>query len=366
MATFGPFTDNDRTVHQESGSTLYRSLLNKGFTEDDIEVALNTEVAQRSFGLGTLQSDEGADPVLGIVYSGDYKHEEESGAASIADNLSNFENQDNLFAEVTHDSGERVFAAVAKTLFQDDAARSVSEALSRHRNPYNSTFHLWRRTVAELRADLKAAGVKPLPRKRDDIELAYLEHVDGKRVKRTETVGEFQMGKLLALVTDEPILIASLEHLAESAKSNALSLGSSSNPFSRGVLFFDVRDVPNATVHETYEAEQWHQDRMAEAADAIQELEESGSLYAIRPSHFTGEVIGRPHSENGGVFYFVNYSPRRGKQLHGWMSIDDLHKIAAGEITHDTLEARDDEWREWSEKEGSMSRHSESGIHRIS
>lgn len=366
MATFGPYTDHDRTAHQESGKTLHQALINKGFTEDDIETALNTETVQRSFGLGTLDTNKDEAPVLGIVYSGDYKHEEEAGAAAIAENLAKFENQEDLFGEVDHDSDVRVFAAVAKHLIQDDAARSVSTALSRHRNPYNSTFHLWRRTVAELRADLKAAGVKPLPKKRDDVELAYLEHIDGKPVKRTETVGEFQIGKLLALVTDEPILIATLEHLSESAKANALSLGSSSNPFSRGILFFDVREVPNTTVHETYAEEQWHQDRMDEAADAIQALKESGSLYAISPSRFTGEVIGRPHSTDGGVFYFVNYSPRNGKQLHGWMSIDDLHKIAAGEITRDTLAARDDKWREWSEKEGSLSRHPNSGITRIS
>lgn len=366
MATFGPFTDNDRTAHQNSGATLHQSLLNKGFTQDDIDTALTTETPQRSFGLGSLDVGDAADPVLGIVYSGDYKYEEESGSAAIAENLANFENQANLFAEVENESGERVFVAVAKMLMQDDLARSVSSAISRHRNPYNSTSHLWRRTVAELRTDLKKAGVKPLPRKRDDVELAYLEHVDGKKIKKTETVGEFQMGKVLALVTDEPILIAALEHLAGTAKANALSLGSSANPFSRGILFYDVRETPNSTVRETYEAEQWTQDRMDEAEDAIQELKEAGSLYAIHPSSFTGEVIGRPGSTDGGTFYFVNYSPRNGAQLHGWMSIEDLHKIAAGEITRDTLEDRDDEWRAWSEKEGTLSRHTDSGIVRIS
>lgn len=125
-------------------------------------------------------------------------------------------------------------------------------------------------------------------------------------------------------------------------------------------------ETPNSTVRETYEAEQWTQDRMDEAEDAIQELKEAGSLYAIHPSSFTGEVIGRPGSTDGGTFYFVNYSPRNGAQLHGWMSIEDLHKIAAGEITRDTLEDRDDEWRAWSEKEGTLSRHTDSGIVRIS
>lgn len=343
MATFGPFTDQDRTAHHESGQTIYEKLLTKGFTDEQIAKVVNHETASREIGVGWLShTDDDELPALGIVYNGDYKHEEERGSEMIGSALKNFANQDQLLS-VEVAEGIAVASLSYSPIREDARHQGVrAAALARHRSPFNSTFHLSRKPVADMRAALKSAKVSPLPRKRDDVELSYLEHVEGRAVKKSVSVGQFQTGDVLVMVTDEPILVAILEALADTAKANALALGSSANPFSRGILLYDVRDVSNELVERTRQADEWHDSKMNLAADAIAKLKESGSLYGIHPSEFSGKVVGRPDSENGGTFYFINYSPRRGDQLFGWMTIEDMYLIADGTLTRDDIDARRD------------------------
>lgn len=349
MATFGPFTDNQRTEHLEAGRTVFRTLLSKGFTETQIAAAVEREVAMQEIGLGYLaKTDNDEDPAIGITYCGDYKHEEERGSELISKALQNFSNQKRLVA-IDVEQGVATVSISYSPVVRDDASyqRTRLTARLRHRSPYNSTFHLRHLKVADLRTALKAAKVSPLPRKRDSLELSYLENVEGKAVQKSVSVGEFQRGNVLVIVTDEPILVTALEALAVAAEGNALALGSSANPFSNGILFYDVRDVANTLVEKTRLAEEWTASKMNLAGDAIEKLEDAGTLYAIHPSEFTGTVVGRPHSGNGGVFYFINYSPRRGDQLHGWMTIEDLYLIADGTLTNSDIEDRQKAFDDW-------------------
>ena len=111
-------------------------------------------------------------------------------------------------------------------------------------------------------------------------------------------------------------------------------MGASSNPFSRGVMIFDKRDLLKKTVDRQKAAEAYFKRQMKVVAGAEKALREQGYLYAIRPMHLKS-VVSRDDLGEGDYFY-VNYSPRGRSQVFGWFTVEELFEY----------ERRGTTWRE--------------------
>ena len=242
------YSKSERKERQKT-NTVYRQLLNRGFTHEQLWRAFKNQgsLPVCQIGLGWYEDDFGSDPVIGIIYNGDYRYEEESGIRKIAEFLNMGENQNQIaYTRVmTHDGHEYTQYCLESEdpFFSDSWDMIYQKALERHLSPYNDMGDIWQMDVKAMREELKGKVI-PLPRRRPDVEKAYAENVLGKVIKKYESIGEFNDGKVLVMMTQEPVLSATLGILFEdTVKANQLVHGSDSNPFSRGSFFYDYRDV---------------------------------------------------------------------------------------------------------------------------
>lgn len=320
-------------------NTLYKHLLDSGFSGEEIEKRFSEDTSMRQVSLSYFKEDSEDDPVVGISYSGDFRYEEEAGLSTLGQRFASKEKQKTYVFKREVD-GQPVYVFTAsEARYEDDALmRRIGEALERHRNPYNAIpWRVYQKSVKALRAELKEKGVSPLPTKRADAEREYVKHVLGQDVVTYANVGEFHYGDYLVVVVGDEVLRAALDYLVDvSVPKNALTLGSSTNPFSRGVLIFDERDLLPKTIQRQKDEEAYYKKRMKAADSAVAALKENGYLYAIKPAHLVSVVYRDDLGE--GDYYYVNYSPRGGKQVFGWFTLAELSQLADGSIAPGLLE----------------------------
>jgi len=201
----------------------------------------------------------------------------------------------------------------------------------------------WRLTVAEMQSALRGK-LKPLPRRREEVERAYLEHVRGVKPLH-EPVGEFASGRSLVLLSTTPLLTRALDLLfTDAVAANSLRLGSPFAPSSGGGLFYDERDVSVEELARQAEELKWAEERMAEASEVEQALRAVGHLYAIKPG-----VLQRASDEGEArLYYFINFYYREEvglekKSVFGWYTLDELTAIAR--VDEDFLATLEGSWR---------------------
>lgn len=187
---------------------------------------------------------------------------------------------------------------------------------------YNHKLH--RMQVAELRAQAKELGIKPLPRKKealiDAINLA--QNPDGP----DRWPCWFSDGNHLVLRAEgEGLASRVLSRLIAAADSGFLGIGSGSGAFSTGLFFYDVRDETPELRAEREAQHDWHEARMKELEPVKQRMRERGIrwFFVGKPS-----LISRKEGEGKSVRYWLNansYSPR------------DLETLAAGGSLSETF-----------------------------
>lgn len=333
-------TSNDDRTARQGTDTVYRQLLKLGFTAEDIEQAVAAGKTRENsiIHLSSHVCHGVGDPVIGIAYTGNRTGDEEEGLALMGETLWSGPDQMKI-AETIEKDGKKIFLIIPTEQNGHYAKESVDLALKRHANPQNDLGDVYRYTVPELRTMLKGK-VTPLPRKRRELEFEYAEKILGKKIVKSKSVASFYYNDTMALVTDEPIILATLEILfGNTVKANSLSYGDSRNRYTRKGFFYDRRDLSVEELTNLSTAEQWYDDRMSDVQEAIVALKASGSLYAISPSHLQS-VVSRPDLPEGD-YYFINYYPNGADCVYGWFTIEELFEVAAGELTREMIDKKD-------------------------
>lgn len=342
------FSTAEREARQGK-STIYRQLLDMGFTHEEIEAQSKVEANTQEIFLNFNQSEHGGDPMIGIGYNPDHRYEEESGIGKIIETIHSDARNDRFMGKSTikTDKGEfEVYAVLNNT---DDNSyvvskltREMNDTLKRHLNPYSryittysNVLKIRDMSVSELRAELKGKVV-PLPKRLQDLQDAYAETILGVPVKHTTDAGNLSSGQFLTMMTANPILKAILNILfTDTVAQDQIATASSSNPFSSGIAFYDARDIPTAQFEQWANEHMEYTNQMEMASEVISQLKSKGSLYAISPRRFDTPPAGRTAGNSDNLYYFINYYGSAYKNgIYGWFTLDELGKIATGELEY--------------------------------
>ena len=351
------FSDSTRNARQ-LGGTVYDQLVQQfGLASVEKDMAEKTDL--RGVSLTYINQAVGK-PIIGIAYGGDFRSEEEYGTSEIYKALEKGKNQKDLFYRKTDDAGNVGYVVVnpQKQDYRPEEIlqREWDEALRRHNQPPygNYTREIdkleFRLTTKQLRERAKAAGIKPLPPTKQKLAQAIYraEHSD-EIIPTTQSVGEFHDGRNLIIMTDNPRMLATLDKLVEAAEHDSLRMGSSSNPFSRGAMFYDERDFSVATRNTLARAEKWEAQQMKKIEGLRERLQgdrgsrgwNTNSVYALgRPQAGFDSVIrysagkdGRKVTDPADTYYFINMSRQGHKQVSGWYNREELEAFASGDWT---------------------------------
>ena len=318
---------------RQEGGTVFHQLLKNGVSEEELEARFEEETNTREAGIGYMSNSEGAIKPVGLSYGGDYKAEEEYGMAHIAKTLreGTAEKDDVLVYEK---DGFTVMAVRGERSYSwgdDDGSRQRSEAtaLKRFKDWYNwddrqLKWELERLSAADVKARLNGR-VKPAP-KTKAAAITEILKLDGGQ-KRTPAIGEFQNGSALVIVTKDPIEAKIMGSLKEAHDEGHLRVGGTANPFGRGSLFYDERDLTREFKTDLVKKEEANRYAAAYIADTKGKLEENGRLFAVNPQ------IEDPDADIREAQFRLNYSPSDHKQIFGWFKKDQLERIAAGDYS---------------------------------
>lgn len=316
---------------RQGKDTVIHQLYREGITDDDLKKVMELELNNREAGIGYLSTSEGSDMIVGVTYTGDYRAEEEWGLAHISKSLAEgtFKKDDVRFFE-KDGKGYLLIKGERSYNFEEDAKNSLKTADNRFSNyvdydERSKQFSLERKSVAQLRSEFKGK-IKPLPTKKSDLINAVLDLERPKDfVKHPQ--GEFHLGNALAIVSDNPAMIATMRHAKDAHDNGSLRVGSSSNPFSNGVVFYDERDISRDDKINLIKSEEATKAAVDYISETEKKLKENGRVYANSPR------VGPELKDVRDSKYWLNYSPKNHKQIFGWFNKDDLDKIANGDFS---------------------------------
>lgn len=177
---------------------------------------------------------------------------------------------------------------------------------------------LRRMKVADIRAELAAAGITPLPRLRGELEEAWRAWKAATADEQIAWPAYFGAGETLVFRADTGPTAKVVAALTEAAKAGTLGVGSASSPFSTGMFFYDTRDETDALVTQREAAFDEYDSRMADLAPVEAELKARGHRFYF---------LGNPSeldTDDGDVKirYFLNGSGD--PQPSGWYTLDEL------------------------------------------
>lgn len=331
--------------------SIYSRLIDLGYTHDDIMGANSPgRAGNRSAHLSVIEPD-GQDPIVGVRYTGDYRAEEEYGMGEIADGLA--DNQDSVLIDETHlgllftiiNRSVKGHYGVSKGGYyeNEDLARERVNALEhaawvlnyglsaegegRYQVKYEGTRlnkPLDQFTVPELKAAARHEGIEgKLPTRKADL-FSLVRKNRSENDKNLVVPANFHSGRVLGIVAPPGIVADTLRMLHEAAGAKSLMAGGISNPFGRGLVFFDARDRGKALIKAIDAAEKLHRKRMKDVEPAEKALNAApGALL----------FVGNPKERDGQVTYWLNYAPRNSKQIFGYFTIEQLLHIAAGDLS---------------------------------
>lgn len=339
-------------------NTAYRQIL-KEVSQEEFDEMMSVKTSTRQAGIGYLATEDNEDKVVGVSYGGDYKSEEETGIGYITKSLAegSFEKDDVEYVEV---EGKGILYIRGESSYDQelDKKRSMATSFDRFNKyvPYDSQRRLWRaerkyldRKVVELRAEYKGK-ISPLPTKREELIKAIDTFENGPyKDEITPPQGEFQTGKALSITSDNKAMMATMRKAKEAHDAGALRVGNSRNPFSRGVVFYDDRDVSSAAKANQIREKEANKAAKENIAESFSKLRQNGNAFAVSPH------AGADTKDINDVRYWVNYYPARvpegtrlesDRSVFGYFQKKDIDAMADGdfsEITRRVLEkeARD-------------------------
>lgn len=327
-----------RDARQQGGTVEQQFLAEGVLTEKELEQRYAREINHREAGISYMKGEEGDARIMGLTYSGDFKSEEEYGTAAISKRLNSGEGKPEEVLAFEH-KGYKVFAILGEGRhgsFSADledrynpVARSLEEAVRRA-----DGYKAWDNQRASWKYDRKSAaevkekfietfpGVKPPRTKAEMVGLLVREEVGD---YTTPAIGEFQTGQALVVVTKDPAEARLFEKLKEAADTGNLRLGSSSNPFSRGAMFYDDRDVSRASREKIIRGEEARKAAKVYVAPLKSKLQEKGGLYAVSPR------VDGTLKDVRDAKYILNFYPKdRRDDVWGIYNKQELELIAEG------------------------------------
>lgn len=330
--------------------TAYQQILRE-VSEEEFKKMEELETSTRQASIGYLKTEDGEDRVVGVSYGGDYKAEEEWGLSHIRKALANgdFEKDDVAYLEK---NGKGVLVIRGEDFgFSPEseyAQRSVATAMKRFDDyvPYDEQKVLWQterkygdKKVAELRSMFKGK-INPLPTKRDDLMKAITVYETN---PPTDTVkvpqGEFQNGKVLSIVSDNKAMMATMRKAKEAHDAGTLRMGNSRNPFARGVVFYDDRDVSRDSKVRQVKIEEGTKLASENIKESWDKLKRNGSAFAVSP-HVDEDL-----QDINDAKYWVNYYPNKvpegtklegGRSVFGYFKKTDIDAMANGDFSEVT------------------------------
>lgn len=298
------------------------------FNEEKIEETLKIDSGLRESGLSYLYSEDGSDKVIGISYGGDFRSEEERGLFTIGEKLKSGEIGKNEVV-VSEENGITTFSIIGlgrSSDFEPRRQENLKIAKDRLNNytssdEYDLKWKLRNKSVQALRSEAKNRGIKPIPTAKEDVISAIIaDQRDPKKL--TPSIGEFNNGQVLVIATKNPIIAESMKRLKEAHESGTLRMGSSDNPFSRGIMFYDDRDVSVADKTSQVKKEIASKAARNYVESSKNSLNKFGTVYAASPR------VDEDLKDVRDAEYWLNFSPRNGKQIFGMYTKAQLDEMA--------------------------------------
>lgn len=304
----------------------------------------------------TLADNGDGGSILGIVYSCDFRSEEETGAGEMAKIFTRTADADSFLAKeyllqdgnsgpiqgltqaelVSVDEELIVFQAKPRIY---DIEREHQSALSYLRQAAQwerdrSSSKYWRSTATELKALAKSRGIKGYSKlKLAELERLHLDydynelHKDDAFAEITSQPGWFHNGSILAFERKDTLFTEVLLKLVEAAKAGYLVVGGGGvNPFGSGFSLFDSRDFTPALEAQISASNLWYREQMALLKPVAEIVKEGPMKNRWGSSYY---FLGRPTAMDGVVRYWLNGNSvelpnGRSSQPFGYYSLDEL------------------------------------------
>lgn len=325
----------ERDARQFTGTV--NASLEKSFSKEDIDKMLSLETRQREAGLGFMNQDNG-ERVIGVTYGGDFRAEEEYGISFIAKSLENgdFEKNDVQYLE---EKGKGFLIVRGENMYgldNESVAKNFKEASERldkyDFGSYQLRWKLERKKFQELK-DEYSEVLKPAPKTKKEAISRILEKENEGKLRVPQ--GEFHDGRVLVIASDNPVMNATMKKVKEAHDNGSLRVGSSSNPFSRGIMFYDERDLNRNTIEAQVREDEYDSASFEYAKDTRDKLEKNGTLYAIRNGPLRENETGDVRNSKFYINYYTGSVYDRSKrpaQVYGWFNKEQLEEIADGNI----------------------------------
>lgn len=279
----------------------------------------------------------GGDPLVGLNYMTDYRHEEEKGSQKLREAVTGKDPRNFVMTQrgadyVTAFADKTALLLSTRNLQQHppkwgDPLTPWGRATSYVRNFTDNVAYtrginrsqFWSDKVPDLRRKAKEAGITPLPKTRKLLEDALIEHMIANTPERGHLwPGWFSDGEHLVLRADDGVTKQILDRLIAAAQRGTLGIGDRSGPFATGLFFYDAAEETAELVRDREAAFDWHDARMAELEPVKDELEADGY-----PMFFLGIP---ERTADGHVRYFMNSGAggKLAKSVSGWFTLEQL------------------------------------------
>lgn len=327
--------------------------------EDRLDIAKinKTRTNTRESSLTLAKSTDNEAPLLGIQYSCDFRHEEESGAGKMSEIFTRTSNPEGFFAKeyllkennrglldlkqadlvVEKDDYvafcatehiydlDREFAQAAGYIRMQEYSKSKDRLVDARK------YELM--TVVELKAEAKLRGMKGYS-KLKGLELERLLISDDlAKLPVSDTPEEvithnawFHNGQALIFRKTDDLFGEVLQSLVEAAKVGALLVGGGSVGFGSGFTLFDARDVSESLKNKISEDNRWYREQM-ELLKPVADIVKEGPMKGRWGTAYY--ALGSPSLMDGVVKYWLNGSSvsmanGRSDQPYGWYSLQEL------------------------------------------
>ena len=326
----------ERDRRQVDG-TVFHQLAKEGFSTELLNERFQEETQTRKATIGYGKVNDQEAPVVGIVYGGDYKPEEEEGLKIITKVLAAGEYEPDS-VRVYEKDGVTLMAIRGKDSYVfgtdsdiDVLKRPEAVALERFKrqaedSQFERRWDLEQKSFSELKAEFKDT-LNPMPRSKEAIVDAVLEN-ERPTDERYPAVGEFQNGRALVIATNDPLEAKLFRKLKEAHDGGHLRVGGSANPFGRGSLFYDDRDLSRENkVNQirTDEARRYANAYVSETREKMERMH--GRLYSMEPR------VDANVQDVRDVDYWIDWDVTGGQRVTGLFSRDQLDRMTTGNFS---------------------------------